>query len=109
MGRRSRKAHRVRSSFCSWEGEVLVLNVLGRPNARQTAIGRVLGGQLEIHVAERPVRGAATAHLVRFLAGEFEVAVDAIEVVFGVYEINKQLRITAPKRLPAVIPPREEE
>jgi len=93
------------AAFCHWEGDVLVLNVLGRPCAAQTAIGKVTGKQLEIHVAERPVRGRATAHMVRFLAGEFEVAEEAITVVFGVYNVNKQLRIKAPHRLPAVIPP----
>jgi hypothetical protein len=91
--------------FCHWEGDVLVLNVLGRPSAKQTAIGKVIGRQLEIHVAERPVRGRATAHLVCFLAGEFDVPESSITVVFGVYNVNKQLRIKAPKRLPAVIPP----
>lgn len=93
------------SGFCHWEGDVLVLNVLGRPSAKQTAIGKVIGRQLEIHVAERPVRGRATAHLVRFLAAEFDVPEEAITVVFGVYNVNKQLRIKAPNRLPAVIPP----
>jgi hypothetical protein len=90
--------------FCHWEGDVLVLNVLGRPSAKQTAIGKVIGRQLEIHVAERPVRGRATAHLVRFLAAEFDVPESSITVVFGVYNVNKQLRIKAPNRLPAVIP-----
>jgi len=94
------------SSFCHWDGDVLVLNVLGRPSARYTAIGKVIGKQLEIHVAERPVRGRATAHMVRFLAGEFDVEEAAITVVFGVYNVNKQLRISAPNRLPAVIPQR---
>lgn len=92
-------------AFCHWEGDILVLNVLGRPRAAETRIGRVIGEQLEIHVAEKPVRGRATAHMVRFLAGEFQVDEDAIEVVFGVYKVDKQLRITAPRRLPAVIPP----
>lgn len=96
----------VMPSFCSWENDVLVLNVLGRPRAERTEIGNIVGDQLEIHVAERPVRGKATEHLVRFLAEEFQVPVDAIEVVFGVYNVNKQLRITAPRRLPALIPPR---
>ncbi|MFA5529924.1 MAG: DUF167 family protein [Thiohalomonadaceae bacterium] len=91
--------------FCHWEGDTLVLNVLGRPRAAETRLGQVLGEQLEIHVAEKPVRGRATAHMVRFLAGEFQVEENAIEVVFGVYSVNKQLRITAPKRLPEVIPP----
>jgi uncharacterized protein YggU (UPF0235/DUF167 family) len=94
------------SSFCHWEGDVLVLNILGRPSSKHTAIGDIIGKQLEIHVAERPVRGRATAHMVRFLAGEFDVEEAAITVVFGVYNVNKQLRIKAPNRLPEVIPPR---
>jgi uncharacterized protein (TIGR00251 family) len=92
------------SSFCHWEEDTLVLNILGRPRAKRTAIDKVIGKQLEIHVAEMPVRGRATAHLVQFLAEEFQVDISAIVVVFGVYNVNKQLRITAPKRLPAVIP-----
>ncbi|HEX5364599.1 MAG TPA: DUF167 family protein, partial [Gallionella sp.] len=92
-------------SFCHWEGDTLVLNILGRPRAKKTVIGKVIGKQLEIHVAEMPVRGRATAHLVRFLAEEFQVPESSITVVFGVYNVNKQLRIAAPKRLPAVIPP----
>jgi len=90
-------------SFCHWEGETLVLNILGRPRAKKTKIGKVIGKQLEVHVAENPVRGRATAHLVKFLAEEFQVSESAITVVFGVYNVNKQLRIAAPKRLPAVI------
>jgi uncharacterized protein YggU (UPF0235/DUF167 family) len=92
------------SSFCHWEENTLVLNILGRPRAKKTKIGKVIGKQLEIHVAENPIRGRATAHMVKFLAGEFEVNESSITVVFGVYNVNKQLRITAPKRLPAVIP-----
>jgi len=91
------------SSFCQWDGDTLVLNILGRPRANKTRIGKVIGKQLEIHVAENPVRGKATAHLVKFLAGEFEVAESSIVVVFGVYNVNKQVRITAPKRLPSAI------
>lgn len=97
------------SSFCQWDGTTLVLNILGRPRARKTRIGKVIGKQLEIHVAENPVRGKATEHLVKFLAGEFEVAESAIAVVFGVYNVNKQLRISAPKRLPSMIAKRLEE
>ncbi|MBS1212604.1 MAG: hypothetical protein H6R26_1221 [Proteobacteria bacterium] len=91
------------SSFYHWDGNTLILNVLGRPRAKRTAIGKVIGQQLEIHVAENPVRGRATAHLVQFLAEEFQVPESAIVVVFGRYNVNKQLRITAPQRLPPVI------
>lgn len=81
-----------------------MLNILGRPRAKKTKIGKVIGHQLEVHVAEMPVRGRATAHMVRFLAEEFDVPESAITVVFGVYNVNKQLRIFAPGRLPAGIP-----
>jgi uncharacterized protein len=93
----------TKSSFCYWEGDTLVLNILGRPRAKKTKIGKVIGKQLEIHVAENPVRGKATSHLVKFLAEEFQVAESAITVVFGVYNVNKQVRITAPTHLPSVI------
>ncbi|MBA3022993.1 MAG: DUF167 domain-containing protein [Gammaproteobacteria bacterium] len=90
-------------TFCQWQDETLVLNILGRPRAKQTKLSKGIGNQLEIHVAENPVRGRATAHLVKFLAGEFDVPVKSITVVFGVYSVNKQLRIKAPNKLPAVI------
>ena len=90
-------------SCCSWDGETLVLNILGSPGAKRDAIGKVKGHQLGVSVTAAPVAGRATDHMVRFLAAEFGVAVGAIEVVFGRFNVNKQLRIKSPKRLPAVI------
>ncbi|MCK9388526.1 MAG: DUF167 domain-containing protein [Sulfuritalea sp.] len=90
-------------SFCAWEGETLVLNVLGKPGAGKDAIGKVKGHQLNISVTETPVAGRATDHMVRFLAREFGVAVKDIDVVFGRFNVNKQLRIRSPQRLPSVI------
>lgn len=90
-------------SFCAMDGTTLVLNVLGTPSAGCDAIGQPKGKQLRISVTATPVAGRATDHMVRYLAGEFGVTPDAIEVVFGRYNINKQLRIRAPQSLPAVI------
>lgn len=91
------------SSFCGWDAETLVLNVLGTPGANQDAIGKAKGNQLRISVTATPVAGKATDHMVGFLAGEFEVAVSDITVVFGRFNVNKQLRIRAPGNLPAVV------
>jgi len=90
-------------SFCAWDGETLVLNVLGKPGAGKDVIGKVTGHQLNISVTEAPVAGRATDHMVRFLAGKFGVAVKDIEVVFGRFNVNKQLRIRSPQTLPSVI------
>lgn len=90
-------------SFCAWDGDTLVLNILGTPSAKKDAIGKAKGKQLKVSVTAAPVAGKATDHMVRFLAREFGVTAKDIEVVFGRYNVNKQLRIKAPKQLPAVI------
>lgn len=94
-------------SFFYWEGETLVLNILGKPSAKKDAIGKPYGHQLKVSVTAAPRAGKATDHMVRFLAEEFGVAAGDIEVVFGRMNVNKQLRIQSPKRLPAVIAQQE--
>jgi uncharacterized protein len=89
-------------SFFAWDGEVLVVNILGKPAASKDAIGKPKGSQLKVSVTAAPKDGRATDHMVRFLAPLFGVAVADIEVVFGRENVNKQLRITAPKKLPSV-------
>lgn len=94
--------NRTGDSFFGWDGDVLVLNVLGKPAASRDAIGKPRGTQLKISVTAAPKDGKATDHMVRFLAPLFGVTVADIEVVFGQEHVNKQLRIHAPKKLPAV-------
>lgn len=89
-------------SFFSWDGNVLVVNILGKPSAAKDAIGKPKGTQLKVSVTAKPLNGKATDHMLRFLAPLFGVTVSAIEVVFGQENVNKQLRITAPTKLPAV-------
>jgi len=93
----------VMDSFCAWDGETLVLNILGKPGANRDAIGKVKGDQLRVSVTAPPVAGRATDHMVRFLAEEFGVTKNDIQVVFGRFNVNKQLRIRSPKKLPSVI------
>ena len=93
----------MKRAFCTWEGDTLVLNILGTPNAKRDAIGKVKGHQLCVSVTAVPRAGKATDHMVRFLAEEFGVSSVDIQVVFGRMNVNKQLRIKAPKRLPPVI------
>ena len=93
----------MKKSFYAWEGDTLVLNILGTPNAKRDAIGKVKGHQLCVSVTAVPRAGRATDHMVRFLAAEFGVSVSDIQVVFGRMNVNKQLRIRAPKCLPSVI------
>ena len=93
----------VQQSAFSWDGDTLILNILGKPSAKQDAIGKVKGHQLKVSVTAAPTDGKATDHMVRFLAREFGVPKSDIEAVFGRMSVNKQLRIKSPKRLPPVI------
>ena len=89
-------------SFFAWDGDTLIVNILGKPSASKDAIGTPKGTQLKVSVTAKPKDGKATDYMVRFLAPQFGVVVADIEVVFGQEIINKQLRIRAPKKLPAV-------
>lgn len=93
----------VLSSFCVWDGETLIVNILGKPSAKQDVIGKAKGYQLKVSVTASPIAGKATDHMVRFLANEFGVSVSAITVVFGRFNVNKQLRIQSPTKLPSVV------
>ena len=93
----------MKKSFFPWDGDILLLDILGTPNAKRDAIGKVKGHQLCVSVTAVPRAGRATDHMVRFLAEEFCVSVSDILVVFGRMNVNKRLRIKAPKRLPTVI------
>jgi len=91
------------NGFCAWDGATLVLNILGTPSAKRDVIGRAKGDQLCVSVTASPVAGRATDHMVQFLALEFGVRPNDIDVVFGRFNVNKQLRIKSPKILPSVV------
>ena len=97
-----KRAKLTGDSFFAWDGDILVVNILGRPNALRDEIGTPQGNQLRVSVTARPVRGRATDHMLRFLASCFGVLPEDIEVVFGRMNVNKQLRIKSPVRLPGV-------
>lgn len=97
----------AKSSFFRWDGDTLVLNILGKPRAKTDAIGKVKGHQLKVCVTAAPDAGRATDHMVRFLAEKFGVAARDIEVVYRRMSVNKQLRIKSPKRLPSAISQQE--
>jgi len=90
-------------TFYAWDDDVLVLNILGTPSAKKDAIGKPRGNQLKISVTAAPVAGRATDYMVKWLAKEFGVNKNDIEVVFGRMNVNKQIRVKCPSKLPKVI------
>lgn len=93
----------LKNQFFEWQGDVLVLNVLGTPSAKQDKILKPKGTQLKVSIKKAPEDGKATDYMVKFLANEFGVSANDIEVVYGMTSINKQLRIKSPAKLPSII------
>lgn len=88
---------------CAWDDSTLVINILGTPGAKRDTVGKIKGHQLCVSVTPALVAGRATDHMVRFLAEKFGVKIDGITVVFGRYNVNKQMRIKSPKKFPAAV------
>lgn len=93
------RARDLTHNFYEWDGDVLVVNILGTPAAKRDVIGKVKGNQLKVSVKAQPEGGRATDYMVAFLAKEFGVSQSNIEVVYGRESIHKQLHIKAPKKL----------
>ena len=90
-------------TFWAWDGEELVLNVLGTPSAKRDKIGKPRGNVLKISVKAAAEDGKATEYMVKFLAKEFGVHRRDVRVVFGQTTLNKQFRIHAPNKIPQSI------
>ncbi len=84
-----------------WDGDGLVLEILGKPGARRDGFVRVAGGRLSVRIAAVAEGGRATARLLAFLADEFGVARSAVELVAGAASPVKRVRVRAPALLPA--------
>ncbi|KIM02903.1 MAG: hypothetical protein KN64_13590 [Sulfurovum sp. AS07-7] len=93
----------LKNQFFEWQDNVLVLNILGTPSAKQDKILKPKGTQLKVSIKKAPEDGKATEYMVKFLAGEFGVSNKDIEVVYGMTSVNKQVRIKSPTKLPSTI------
>ncbi len=91
------------AGFFRWDGETLVLYVLGSPGASRDAIGKPRGNELKISIAAAPEHGKATEAMVKFLAVQFGVPAAAVEVVRGQTSVHKVLHIRAPRKIPPAL------
>ena len=92
------------SEWHHWQDDDLILNVLLQPRASRNAIIGPHDDRLKITLTTPPIDGKANAALRKFLSKQFGVSQSAVTLLKGQQSRQKQLRIHAPKRLPAVFP-----
>jgi len=93
------------SDFHRWEGDSLLLAIRVQPRASRDEIVGPHGNSLKVRITAPPVDGRANAHLIKYLAKAFGVPRARVTLLAGESGRDKRLRIDAPGRLPACIPP----
>lgn len=88
-----------------WDGDDLVLQVRVQPRASRDDVVGMEGGGFKVRVTAAPVGGEANTRLVRLLAEAFGVPRSRIRIEAGASARLKRVRIQAPNRLPAGVPP----
>lgn len=90
-------------SFYRWLDNDLLLTLRVQPRAGRSGLGEPHSDALKVRLQSAPVDGEANAELVRLLAETFGVGRAAVTLVSGQRGRTKQLRISAPTRLPGMI------
>jgi hypothetical protein len=85
-----------------WDGADLILTVRVQPRASRDELVAE-DARLKVRITAPPVDGAANAHLIRYLAGQFGVAPSRTALVRGTTGRDKVVRISAPSVLPAAL------
>lgn len=83
-------------SFFEEKNGCVVLNVRVVPRAAKDSIQGVLGDALKVRIQSPPIEGRANAHLIGFLAKQWDVPRTSIEILSGEAGRNKRIRISAP-------------
>ena len=94
---------RLPAPWYQWDGEDLILAVHIQPKASQDALDGTYGERLKIRISAPPVDGKANEHLIRFLAGLFDVPRRQVRLLSGESSRAKRIRIRQPRTLPAEI------
>ena len=84
-----------------WDGPDLVLQLHVQPRASREGLADVTAHGLKVRLTAPPVEGEANDALRKLLAREFGVRQADIELERGTSGRHKQVRIRAPRRLPA--------
>ena len=91
-------------SWYQWQGEQLILNLRIQPKASRDEIvgpyGEDDNEMLKVRISAPPIDGKANSYLIKFLAKQFGVPKNAVELLSGETGRNKRIAITGPKRFP---------
>lgn len=83
-----------------WQGNDLILRLRITARAGRDGFVGVVNDCLKVRIAAAPVQGRANAHLIDFLARQFDIPRARITLVQGHKGKTKLLRLKAPAKIP---------
>lgn len=92
-----------KTDYYQWRGTDLLLFCHLQPQASRAEFAGQHGERLKIRITAPPVDGKANAHLIAFLAREFGVAKQAVQIVSGTTGRQKTVVIEQPQTLPTAL------
>lgn len=87
----------------SWQAPELYLLCKLQPKAAKNEFSEVTDGRIKIRITAPPVDGKANKHLVKFLAKQFRVPQNAVNIISGETSRLKRVQIISPQTLPAAL------
>ncbi|MBV1959374.1 MAG: YggU family protein [Pseudomonadales bacterium] len=91
-------------SFYQWKEQNLLISCRLQPRASKDEFAGIQGDLLKIRIKAPPVDGNANQHLILFLAKQFKVPKNRIQLVSGETHRIKRVLINNPAQLPQSIP-----
>lgn len=83
-----------------WQSTDLLLFCHLQPNASKNEFSGLHGDRLKVRIKAPPIDGKANAALIEWLSEEFAVAKNQVQIEQGELGRQKNIRISAPKKLP---------
>jgi len=90
----------VPAPWYQWKGDDLLLAIHLQPGSSRDTLAGTHGERLKIKITAVPVDGRANDHLIRYLAGLFDVPRNRVDLLAGHSSRSKRIRIRRPGRLP---------
>ncbi|MEZ6121922.1 MAG: DUF167 family protein [Planctomycetaceae bacterium] len=87
-------------SHFRWLGASLLLQIRLTPRSSKDQVLGLMGDRLKISITAPPVDGKANAHLIKYLAKQFQVPRSQVTVISGDTTRDKTVQIDAPEDLP---------
>ncbi|MBW2941266.1 DUF167 domain-containing protein [Zhongshania aquimaris] len=90
-------------AFCRWQGDNLILFCHIQAGASANEFAGQHGDRLKIRVRSAAIEGKANASLCAFLAEQFAVSKQAVELSTGSQSRQKTFKILAPTTIPSAL------